>query len=136
MFDFSKSKFVEWTLGVPSGRYDFISCHSELGELSLKIMCKQQGLDNTVAFEILAAPIWYCVVDDERHQDQLLTLTSCDVFEVLESPVVSGFSENEALFDRSDSAARHWVILTMQECIHIVALEEPKVRPILGGENL
>ncbi|WP_300529770.1 hypothetical protein [Maricaulis sp.] len=135
MFDFSKSEFREWKPAIPPGPYDFISCHAELGELSLKLMSRANDRQDSFACEFVSTPLWHCIVEDERHQDQLLRLTSVNMFEVLNSPVISGFVENEIVFDKPDAKARHWVILTIQECIHILALDEPKVRTIFGEDT-
>jgi hypothetical protein len=104
-----------------------------MGELSLKLM-RQDSDQERVAIEILAVPLWHCIVGDESHQTQLLHQSSANLLEVLGSPVISGFSKNEPLFEHTGEGARHWVVLTMAECIHIVATEEPSVRIIFGGD--
>ena len=131
-FDFSKSEFRRWTPAIPVGQYDFISSSMELGELAVKLVRKNHKKGNDFACELIARPVWHCVVDDEQYQNQLLATAPGDMFEVINSPVVSGFESNEILCRNLGVNARHWVILTMQECVHILSEDEPTFRTIYG----
>ncbi|WP_300552344.1 hypothetical protein [Maricaulis sp.] len=132
MYDFSKSVLSKWCPSIPVGEYDFVSSKLELGELSVKLVRRNPRLGEEFACELIAQPVWHCVVEDEQYQEQLIAAAPGDMFEVRNSPVVTGFLSNEMLFRELGVNARHWVILTLQECVHIVAENEPTFRPIYG----
>ncbi|MCR9267820.1 MAG: hypothetical protein NXI03_09640 [Alphaproteobacteria bacterium] len=132
MFDFSKSELKAWTPAIPAGEYEFVSSRLELGELAVKLVRRHEKPGEDFACELTSKPVWHCIVNDEEYQDQLVAHGPGDMFEVANSPVIAGFLTHEFLYREQGVKARHWVIMTMQECVHIVAEDEPEFRTIYG----
>ena len=138
MFDYSKATYKAWVPGIPEGDYDFISSRYQLGELSVTLYIREDP-SKKYACELTCRPLWHCWVDDEQHQISVMGWAGKhgggDFFEVENSPVIESLSKFEPLFDKHFiGRARHWVVLTMQECLHFVADAEPKFRTVEGFE--
>lgn len=101
----------------------------------MTIIVHGAGDQKQAAFELLARPDWFCVFDDERQQTGLIGAVAKaglgpGMFEIVNSSLITTLQQSEPLFIVGDKKVRHWVLLGVESCCHIVASDEPKLRRI------
>ena len=135
MFDFTNSEFSEWKADLTEGEIELIDTRHQLGELSVTFFVHHKERAERSAFEMKVRPDWFCVFDDERQQTALIRSAEASnvavrMFEVLKSPLLASLRQAEPLFETGAPKARHWVMLGLDACCHIIAQQIPTFRKI------
>lgn len=133
MYNPDEITIEEWPAAVPDGAPELLAHNFVFGELKTSLLF-WDGAGN-IAFEMLAAPTWFCNFSDERQQTGLLQRgRNCGVegsfMKIIDSPFVEQMKNSEPLFALPKVELSHWVVLGTEACCHIVSESEPRFRKV------